>query len=518
MERNPVNEAAAGTVANGPAGRLRALWEEHPLAVVMGLAAVLRLAAALLSAGYRAYDDHYNVVEVAQSWADGHWDLTQEGVVLRSLVYPWLHFALFKGLQDLGVDDPQAKMLVVRLLHGAWSLLTVWFGYRAAAALAGERRARLAGLLLAVFWIQPFMSVRNMIEAVCQPFLVGAAWLLVRGGAEAREQRGWNAFVAGLLLGLAFVVRFQTLVIAGATGLVLLAQRRWRDGFLLGGGTAIAASVVQGGSDWIGFGKPFASVLAYYAYNANPHNLAGYPKSPWFMYLLLLAGVLIPPTSLMLLQGVARTWRSAAVLFWPALAFFAFHSAYPGKQERFLLPIVPAVLVLAALGWHELAERSAFWARRPRLAGGLWAWFWVVNGLLLAVMTTTYGKRSAIESLSWLHGRADLRGVVWETSEVNPVPLPIFYLRRDVPVYDLTASRTVESLRAEIASRRAPPNYVVMLGTDRLEERLRRLGPLLPGLALQRTITPSLHDWVLHRLNPSNNVNLTAYVYRVGSQ
>jgi hypothetical protein len=239
------------------------LWDERPLAVVIGLAIAVRLAAALLSRGYGMHDDHFFVVEVAQRWADGDWDVSDEMVAMRSLIYPWLHAVLFRALRGLGLDDPAGKMVVVRLLHGAWSLLSVWFGYRIALAISDSRKARLAGLLLAVFWTQPFMSVRNLIEVVCQPLLLAATWLLVRDGDPAGPRRGRDAFAAGLLLGLALVVRFQTLVLAGAAVLVLLALRRSRAALLLGTGVALAGAVVLGVSDWLGFGRPFASLLAF---------------------------------------------------------------------------------------------------------------------------------------------------------------------------------------------------------------------------------------------------------------
>ncbi len=522
MSRMPSPPAPGETGAPGaPAPRnvsgaawLARSWDERPVAVLMGLAVAVRLAAALLSRGYGMHDDHFFVVELAQRWADGHWDVSDEMVAMRSLVYPWLHAALFRMLQGLGLDDPAGKMLVVRLLHAAWSLLTVWLGYRVALAISDARKARLAGLLLAVFWIQPFMSVRNLIEVVCQPLLLAAAWLLVRGGDPAGPRRGRDAFAAGLLLGLAFVVRFQALILAAATGLVLLALRRIRAALLLGTGTALAGAVVLGVSDWLGFGRPFASLIAYLSYNSTPAIVAGYPRGPWFQYLGQLAGLLIPPMSLLLLYGCARTWRMAPLLFWPALAFLAFHSAYPGKQERFILPILPLVLALGAAGWQRFAERSPFWARRPRLLRGLWTWFWAVNAVLLVFYTANYSKKSRVESLTVLHGCPDVRGLVWETSEPRVTQPPLFYLRKDVPVYELPAGKSMEALRAEIAAGPAGPSHAVLMGTPDLEARLRRLEPILPGLTRERTVAPGAVDWLLHRLNPRHNVNLTAHVYR----
>ena len=72
----PLPEAGdAVSARRSPSGAalqvVRRAWDRHPLALVMAVAAVLRLAAALLSRGYAFHDDHFEVVEVAQHWVDG---------------------------------------------------------------------------------------------------------------------------------------------------------------------------------------------------------------------------------------------------------------------------------------------------------------------------------------------------------------------------------------------------------------------------------------------------------------
>jgi hypothetical protein len=493
--------------------RLDAAWRDRPLLVVLAVAVLLRLIAAVLSKGFAFHDDHFEVVEVAQGWLDGERAWLGNTDWYRSVFYPGLHWALFGALEALGLRDPQAKMLVVRLVNGAWSLVTVVYGYRIAEALAGRERARVAGLALAAFWLAPFMAVHDLIETACQPPLVVATWLLVRDP----EGPGWrDALAAGLWLGLAFALRLQTAVFAVGLGLVLLARRRLGAALLLGAGAALSAAVLQGGSDGIGYGKPFSSVLAYLAYNSNPENVRGFPQGPWYQYLLTLAGVLVPPTSLLLLYGAARGAARRPLLFWPALAFVAFHSAYPGKQERFLLPVLPFVLLAGVLGALELLDESPGWRRRPRLGRAAWGWFWAVNVLLLALYTANYSKRTRVEPLSFLRGRADLRGVVLETSEARPPFVPRFYLGRPVPVVEAPASKPVEAVQAEIAAAGAAPNYLVMTGATALEARLARLRPVCRAPQPVETFRPGLVDWLLHRLNPRHNVNLVARVYRCG--
>lgn len=475
----------------------------------MALALGLRLVAAVLSRGFAFHDDHFEVVEPAQRWVSG-W---RDSLPYRSVVYPGLHALTFAALEALGIDDPQHKALAVRLWHAAWSTLTVLYGYRVARALAGPARALLPGLLLAAFWLGPFASVHSLVETACQPALVVATWLLVRCPGEPSPRDG---FLSGLWLGLAFTIRFQTLVYAVALGLVLLAQRRFRAGLALGAGLAASSAVLLGGSDLLWFGRPFSSLLAYVAYNSDPVNVASFPRGPWYQYLATLAGVLLPPASLLLLWGAARGIRSRPLLFWPALAFLALHSAYPGKQERFLFPVLPAVLILAGLGAQELREEGPAWLRRPGLWRASWGWFWGVNLLLLALYTTSPSKRTRVEPLSFLRGRPDLAGVVLETVEQQAPWVPTFYLGRDVPVHHLPAGRAVDDLVRELAAGSGPPpNYLVLTGEARLAERQARLAGQFPRLTLLATFSPGAVDWLLWRLNPRRNVNLVARVYRI---
>lgn len=511
--RAPSATAPGHAAPPGPLSPLRALWRERPLVVIVALAAGLRLAAALLSRGFAFHDDHFEVVEIAQRWLDGQRDWLGRADSYRSLVYPGLHWLLFRGLRGLGLDDPQGEMLVVRLLHAAWSMVTVVYGTRIAARLGGPDRARVAGLLLAAFWLAPFAAVHDLVEVVCQPPLVLAVWCLVRRGEEG--PRGRDALVAGLWLGLAFTLRFQTLIVPAALGLVLLAQRRARAALLLGLGALLAAAALQGGSDWLGYGRPFSSLRAYLAYNGDPANVRRFPNGPWYQYLLTLLGVLVPPASAFLLAGALRSARRLPLLSAPVLLFVAAHSLYPGKQERFLLPVLPLLLVLCALGACALAEESPAWRRRPWLARGLWAWFWAANVLLLGLYTAHYSKRSRVEPLGFLRARGDARAVLVETVEPEGAFVPRFYLGSGTPVYALPATRSVAELRAELSAPGAPaPTYAVLTGERDLSARLERLRPICPRLAPLARFEPDLVDRLLHRLNPRHNVNLVAEVYR----
>ena len=160
-------------------GGIKREWEENPLRLIVIVAVIFRLIAVVFSKGFGWFDDHFLIIEASQSWVDGYdynkWLPATEGnngPTGHNLFYTGLHFLLFKLFRSMGFIDPQGKMYVIRLFHAALSMLVVILGFRMADHLGDKKAARLAGLLLAVLWIFPFISVRNLVEFTCVPFLL----------------------------------------------------------------------------------------------------------------------------------------------------------------------------------------------------------------------------------------------------------------------------------------------------------------------------------------------------------
>jgi len=476
----------------------------------MAIAVLFRLIAVIFAKGYGMHDDHFCVIDIAQRWVDGSRDWLGSGVHWRSLVYPGLHFLLFELLQKLGMTDPQGKMYVVRFLHAAFSLVTVFYGYKIMRLVSDEKTARLTGLLLAILWPMPFMSVRNLQEFVCIPPMMMAMYHLY---LKDSRKYAWHTVLAGALFGIAFTVRFQTLSIAGTVGLVLILTKQIRPALLFGAAFLLSAFCFLGVTDWVGRGIPFKSFYDYVVYNSGAGE--AYTTGPFYMYIGLIIGVLIPPMSLLLLFGFLRTWKKHALIFWPTVAFFVLHSLFPNKQERFILPILPFVVMLSVQGWQQVAVRSEFWTGHRKLLRGFWISFWICNTLLLLVTTTTYSKKNRVEVLTYLSRQPDVKGIIVETTDQGAPMMPLFYLNRNVPLYAMPVEKPLDSLKMEIGSN-AIPNRVIFLKAEGLDSRVKRIEEITGRLVYEKTIVPSLADHILYLLNPKHNVNQTSFIYRTG--
>ena len=487
---------------------LRRFWDEHPLRAVLLIAMVPRLAAALFSKGYGMHDDHFGPIEQPFIIMQYFTYLTGRTIPHgHSIVYPSLQYLLFNCLELIGIRDPQSKMYIVRFVHAVYSLLIVYYGYKIAEALSDRTTARKAGLILALFWPLPFLGVRNLIEVICIPPLMAGMYYAVTSRSTMK-----NAFTAGLWLGLAFVFRYQTLLVTGTVGLVFLFRKEFRHTFWCAIGFLLSVFVVQGSVDIFAWGYPFASFIEYVRYNfAHGED---YTTGPWYNYLLLVFGTLLPPLSALLIYGFLRNWKKAAIVVFPVLVFFMLHSYFPNKQERFILPVVPLILVLGIVGVEELRRKSAYWIRHSRMLKSFWVAFWVLNMILLVPFSLFYGKQSRVEAMYELYGKP-LEGLVLVGGKVGTSQPPLFYTGKyPVAYYEINSDEELTSLKSELTESKLRITHIVFFGTEQLDERVGQISRELGlTLRLERRTDPSFLDVVFYRLNPRHNKNEITFVY-----
>lgn len=495
------------------------LWRERPLALILILGGFFRLLAVFLSNGYAMHDDHFHVVEVAQGWVDGRdlfdWLSQTYGgsTSFRSLVYPGLVFLLFEGLEALGLDDPMEKMGVLRLLHALWSMLAIVFVYRIAEVMGHHRAARQAALLTAVLWLMPYISVRTLSEVACIPLLLAGAWLVLK---YRTMREAWLALLlAGLCFGLAFSIRYQSILFGAGMGLGLLLDRQVRPALWLLLGTLLPIGLIHGLLEgWI-TGDPFGKVIYYIQYNATHSD--EYIVLPWYNYLLLLVGILGPIGPLYFF-GIFWKFRPYLPLFLGFMLFLAFHSYIPNKQERFLFTVLPAYFLLGSLGWNQFVQHARFWTNNPGIQRGLWIAFWAINGLALLAFSTYFPKEALVRAMYSLGQGSDPVHSLLVDDVRRPDTLfvpryysgqwPVVYVHTQK--YDLAyLQRCFEALPAD-----RQPEVVLFIGNEQLDERVEDVRQLFPGLQFARHFEANALDRFLHWLNEYNRTE-EVYKYRV---
>jgi Dolichyl-phosphate-mannose-protein mannosyltransferase len=466
------------------------------------LGGLLRLLAAVFSGGFLASDDHHVVITAADQLASG---IGLPLTYARSALFPGVIAAIMTVTRGIGIHDPGVEMLVVRLVQAAYSLLAVYFVYRLLERSLGRDSAMIGGLLAAAFFAMPVTAVHQLEESVCIVPLLAACWWWQR--AEDRHQPPfvWGA-LAGAALGTALILRFPLIgFVLAFVALALLRPASIGDKLAFLAGLAVVL-VFQGYSNSLVNQQWWYSFIHRLGPMLHPQHMAadadGYPSSPPWHYVLTLLAVLIPPVSILLLASAVQGGRQFPLLGIATLAFLLTHSLIANKQERFLLPILPALFVLIAAGLPWLAARIAPAYR------GMWWYFWIVDTALLLIVTFSFSKKDRVEPLLEVYRRHNATGVM--VAQYNQTfGVPEYYLGRPrPPVVVVAPGQDVED-----AAKGLSINYVILYSDTPEADRVFLAGALHRNLTLVTVIPPSLTDRLAHAINPRHNRARAAVIY-----
>jgi hypothetical protein len=496
---------------------LKKYYKNNPLTVILLAGLLIRLVSVIFAKGFGWIDDQFLIVEIAQSWVDGtdyyRWlpdTPGNNGPVKFSFFYTGIIYYIFSFLEIIGIDEPQSKMYVVRLLHALWSLLIIKFGYKITLILSNKKNANQVGWILAVLWLFPFLSVRNLVEFVSIPLVL---WTILLVIDKTKNTKLIYWLLAGMLMGFAFNIRLQTALLAGGMGLVFLFQKKIGKALIFGGGFILIVAIFQGLLDYYFWGYPFAQLAEYVGYNMQ--SASNYTVGPWYVYILFILGVLVPPFSLALFTGFVVNWKKLAIIFVPVLIFLLFHSYYPNKQERFVITILPLIIISGVIGWNELLLKlnSVKWNKANHIFIII---FWVLNLIALLPISSMYSKKARVESMHYLSAYKQTEYFVIENVNRDVLRFPpMYYLDKWID-YDAIMQKTNIDDLAKSKQWKNPskqPAFILFFQPKNIDQRVENLKKYLPGLVHETTIEPGTLDRLLHWLNPIN-ANENIFIYR----
>lgn len=511
---------------------LKNLWLQAPLQFVLLTGGIIRLLAVFFSRGYAMHDDHFLMIEAAQSWVDGFdynnwlpWSEGNEGPSGHSMFYVGMHYFFFLFCEWVGISSPESKMFFVRLVHGAYSLLIPYFTYKIALRFDDKRTAGIIALVVAVLWPLPMFSVRNLVEMVCIPPIMAGIYLLVR-----KEQLNFkDVLLAGFIAGLAVSIRIQTIMFIGGMGLALWVNKEFLKGIYLGIAAFVAIFLTQI-TDLFTWGYPFAEFAEYLFYNVE--NSTTYFVEPWYKFILVVLGIIVPPLSLFFLAGTVyfllkkengkvgfgKWWQRGVYVFLPMMAFFIMHCIYPNKQERFILPFIPFFLITGVLGWKKIKEDFVLSTAILKIERFSWRFFFVLNIPVMLVFALTGTKLPRVDSMTYLSKQADATYFLIENSHSDSYIMPPdFYFGKWNKSTFIFPDYTKESLdkKLEKYGFEGYPNYLVFFESENLDARLKRFEEITrERYHLVYVAKPSLQDKIFYMLNPKYNKNEAAKVYK----
>ncbi len=293
------------------------------------------------------------------------------------------HPLLFQFLVSLtyhnGFNDLYARLLAAMVGIGA-----IFLTYQVGKTLYGRMPGALAALIIALMPYHVIVSRQMLLDG---PMMFNATLTLYMLARFGRSQRTEWLYAAGVCMGLTFLSKETGIILMGAiyTFLALAHDLHLKIKHLIG------ASIVMGIVI-----APFPLTLMLGGGSSSGQNyliwqLFRRPNHDWLFY-----PTVVPPAIGILVLIIAalglamlyreRSWREKLLLAWIGVPF-AFFQVWPVKGFQYLLPIAPAVAVLAGRLLGRLASERL--PRHLRLPG-----IRVVNGLMAGVMIVTLAGSS----------------------------------------------------------------------------------------------------------------------------
>ncbi len=399
--------------------RDRVLWS------ILLLALVLRVAVACWPVIHHA-DELWQYLEPTRHVLGKPWVETWEA---RAGARSWLLPVLFAGPMTIGHALAPASfldMILPRLVCVALSL-----GAVLGAARLGFHVSRLHGLIAAfatcVWYELVYFGPRTLSEPIATACFLAAAGLLLT------ERDARRTVIAGALLGLCCVVRFQ--YGPAALALALAAARLdWRSwtGLAAGGAIALAAGAA---ADVVMGATPFLWIIRNLTLNIVDNRSADFGVSPPWWYLKaifeLWGWATIPIVGTALVGA-----RRYPALFIAALVNLAVHSFVPHKEYRFILLTTSLLVTLGAIGSVDLAQRYVARARPALALGATWL---LLSAACGALGSSAHGWGNSGRLIAgWrIAGRVpELCGVgVYRPN--HPLVASYTAFGRDVPIYQI---------------------------------------------------------------------------------
>jgi len=408
------------------------------LLAVLLVALSLRLGAAVFSPNLYFPDEIYQTREPAHRLAYGYGVVTWEyrdGA--RSLVFPGFLAAVMRGTDWMG-SGSRGYLLGIDIVLSLLSLSVVWFGF-AWGYLSGREGAAIVSTLACATWYEfIYFGSKGFNEIVAGDILLAGIYLAGKE-VRCRSESRWWLLLTGVICGVVVALRVHlapaVLVIA-----IYCCWKNWRRAVVpLAVGLAIPV-LAAGFLDALTWSYPFQSYLVNFSYNVIQERSNAKPWYALIESLFLRTG----PLPLLAAYGARRDQFLGAV----ALAILIPHSIIHHKEYRYIYPMLPLLVVLAAMGLTELAQgwnakRKTPWPS-PRVVAACVALFLVLSGTIASRFPFWHADAGNLVAFENLGRDPMLCGVaipdgLWSYSGGYT------YLHKNVPVFLIGDTPTLSS-------------------------------------------------------------------------
>lgn len=299
-------------------------------------------------------DEIFQTIEQAYRLITGYgvvpWEFAYH---MRSYVPALLLTGPLKLLLEL-TRDPYWYTLGMRIFLACVSVILIPASHALTYALYRNRTLALLAAFSSAIWYELiYFSTRAFTEAMALNFLAGAVLVYL---TKHRER----FVLAGLLVGMGILIRIMYLPL-GIYIVYVLSRRLNRMGmnrFVLG---LVLATLLFGVVDMVAYGSFLVHIPLYFKYSVTNGLSRIFGEQPWWYYLYALT---VTSGGLIVSIFSSQTRTHAKSILIALLLIVVPHSLIQHKEYRFVLIVIPMVLILAS-SW--LYNRTMTWSRLPLL-------------------------------------------------------------------------------------------------------------------------------------------------------
>jgi phosphatidylinositol glycan class B len=474
--------------------------------IILTIAIVVFTLSAIFSIGYFHFDEHFQVIEFAElksghnSISDLAWEY---GSRIRSSFQPILAHLGIQFFRMLSIRDPYMIMTLLRIITAVIALVSITFFVKRTAFLIETKM---------LFWYQltsyflcfiPFINVRFSSEAYS-----GIVFIIAIGVFYTELK--YKDYLLGLMLGLAFLLRFQTAFMSIGFLIWLIVIYKAKVQSVLKILFAIALVLIFGAflDTWF-YEKLTFSFYNYFQVNIVDGTASNWGISPWYYYIVYTFDINWALALLiwlcMLCQFVINSRSLVSFLLFP---FIVAHFIIPHKELRFLFP---------ACNFLPLVIVSSISILKNRLKlNRIFPYFFKTLAVFLVGLNLVY-----LLALTFIpadfNGRINVTRYIYYNFPNRPIklyssiwnnpyrPIPVnqnFYLNKNVKIVTLNLDNLVKM-----------NNDTVNLLVTKNDE-LAKLGPLLQSFSTKK-IYSGIPDWILSLTDFLGYRNCSFMIYQI---
>lgn len=257
----------------------------------------------------------------------------------------------------LGVTDPYWQYRAVISVLSVLNISVLFYAFIKFSKVAnlGKGQTNLLLLMLIFYFAAPFTLTRPMFESIAAPWLTLAA---VWGYWYDRDNKLSTLLWAVLFVSICFVLRQQLGICALAFVILPLLKKKWNH-FLLAGAFGLFLFILSGIPDYFIRGSFHESLIKILTYNYEHGSEYGNQSVlfyPAVIFVILLIPFFIKKYSKDFLKSWAHEYR---IFLWVVGLFVFLHSLFPQKWERFLISIIPILLILLYPFLEQILQKAA---------------------------------------------------------------------------------------------------------------------------------------------------------------